>query len=300
MTLRHMRIFISVYDRKNITCAANDLYMTQPAVSRAISEIESHYGLKLFIRLRNGVSPTEAGVWFYREAQHIVCSFDNIESIASNIHNNTMRIDCCALLGQSYMPLCISRFNKLHADLSVKVTISRSSENILSALQHNKIDMAILETKIDSNDNFLVKKLFEYHLVPLFPPHHAFVKKDHLTLEEMGSCDFVCTEKGRPLRVYMEELFSAHGLRFEPQWECVSTQGIINAVSQGHGISFLPLGAIKSAIQNGSVATRAVDNEDFLRNIYIMYPKEHLGICSRTFLNFIVSDSTQYAADRFS
>lgn len=299
MTLRHMKIFISAYERKNITNAANDLHLTQPAVSRAISEIESHYGLQFFIRLRNGISPTEAGTWFYEQARHIVYSFDNMERIASDMHNNTLHIDCCALLGQSYMPLCISRFNKLYPQLSVKVTISRNCENILLALQHKKIDMAILGTEIDNN-NFLVKQLFEYHLVPLFPPHHPLVQKDHLLLEEMESCDFVCTEKGRPLRVYIDGLFSAHGLRFEPQWECVSTQGIINAVSQGHGISFLPPEAIKDALRDGLVATRSIDNEAFLRSIYIMYPKEHMGNFSKAFLKFIISDSAQYAAERFS
>lgn len=299
MTLRHMRIFISVYERQNITYAANDLHLTQPAVSRAISEIESYYGLQLLIRLRNGVSPTETGTWFYEQARHIVYSFDNMESIASDMHNNILRIDCCALLGHSYMPNCVSRFNKLHPELTLKVTISRNSDNVLAALQRKKIDIAVLETEIDKS-SFWVKTLFEYHLVPLFPPHHPLMEKKHLTLEDMEACDFVCTEKGRPLRIYMEEVFSAHGLRFEPQWECVSTQGIINAVSQGHGISFLPKGEINSALQNGLVATRSIDNEDFPRNVYIMYPKDNLGNCAKTFLKFIVSDSAQYAMDQFS
>jgi len=299
MTLRHLKIFIAVYEQKNITCAANDLHLTQPAVSRAIREIESPYGLQLFTRLRNGVSPTESGTWFYEQAQHIVYSFNNMESIASDmLNNNTLRIDCCAMLGQSYMPLCISRFNRLYPQLSLKVTISRSSENILKMLQRKEIDIAIVENEI-VNTSFIARKLFEYHLVPVFPPHHPLIERNHLTLEEMKSCGFICTEKGRPLRKYMEEVFFSHGLLFKPRWECISTQGIINAVSHGHGISFLPHGTIKSALQDDLVATRSIDNEDLLRNIYIVYSREYLGNCARIFLDFVVSDSIEYAAHQF-
>lgn len=77
MTLRHMRIFICVFEQKNITCAANLLHMTQPAVSRTIIEIESHYNMQLFIRLPNGVSPTEAGIWYYNQSKQIVDAYDN-------------------------------------------------------------------------------------------------------------------------------------------------------------------------------------------------------------------------------
>ena len=298
MTLRHLRIFIAVYEQKNITCAANQLYMTQPAVSRAIGEIESKYGLQLFIRLRNGVSPTETGTWFYKQAQHIIYSFDKMESEASNFSSSSLNIDCCAMLGESYMPSCVSRFNKLYPQLSLKVTISKSSEHILIALQRKEIDMAIVETEINSND-FLMKKLFDYHLVPIFPLLHPLIEKNHLSLEEMESCGFICTEKGRPLRTYVEKVFSAHGMQFTPQWVCISTQGIINAVSLGHGISFLPHWSIKSALQNGLVATRSIDNEELLRNVYVVYPKEHLGNCGKTFLEFILSDSVEDATHRF-
>lgn len=110
-------------------------------------------------------------------------------------------------------------------------------------------------------------------------------------LEDMESCFFICTESGRPLRRYLEQVFHVHGMKFEPQWECVSSQGIINAVSQGHGIAFLPLFAVKNALRDGLVASRSIDNEPFLRYIYITYPKEHLSSQAQTLLKFIISDS---------
>lgn len=299
MTLRHMRIFICVYERKNITGAANALHMTQPAVSRAIIEIESHYKAQLFIRLQNGVTPTNRGMWFYNQFKQLIDSYDNMENMAADMLNHNLRINCCAMLGQFYMPLCISRFNKLYPQISTKVTISRNCENILTQMKHKLFDIAILDTEIKSN-SFIVKKLFDYHLVPIFPAHDPLIKKDHLRIEEMESGHFICTEKGRPLRIYMEAVFSTHGMQFEPQWECVSTQGILNAVSQGHGISFLPLGAIKDALREGLVATRSIDNEAFLRNINIVYPKEYIGAEIKTFLQFIISDSKQFKEDWFS
>ena len=72
MTIRHMRIFLEVYRMENITQAAKNLHMTQPAVTRAVQEIERHYGVMLFDRMNRRLFVTEAGRQFYAQALHIV------------------------------------------------------------------------------------------------------------------------------------------------------------------------------------------------------------------------------------
>ena len=80
MTLRHMRIFAEVYRTRNVTHAAQNLHMTQPAVTRAIQELEQHYGVRLFERLYRHLSSTEAAQRLYAQAVYLLDTFDHMEA----------------------------------------------------------------------------------------------------------------------------------------------------------------------------------------------------------------------------
>ena len=79
MTLRHIRIFVTVYQCESITKAAEKLHLAQPSVSLAISELEEYYGLRLFDRMSRRIYVTEAGQQFYHYALHISSLFDEME-----------------------------------------------------------------------------------------------------------------------------------------------------------------------------------------------------------------------------
>ena len=65
MTLRHMKIFVSVFRHSNVTRAADELHLAQPSVSFAIKELEDYYGIRLFERIGKRITPTETGKEFF-------------------------------------------------------------------------------------------------------------------------------------------------------------------------------------------------------------------------------------------
>ena len=79
MTLRHMKIFVTVYQHSSVTKAAGELHLAQPSVSLAVKELEEYYGIRLFDRIGRGIRPTEAGSEFYSYALHIVSLFEDME-----------------------------------------------------------------------------------------------------------------------------------------------------------------------------------------------------------------------------
>ncbi len=80
MTLRHMRVFVSVFRQGSITRAAEELHLTQPAVSLSVKELENYYGIKLFERYGRRIFPTEGARIFYGYAVHIISLFDEMET----------------------------------------------------------------------------------------------------------------------------------------------------------------------------------------------------------------------------
>ena len=79
MTLRHMKLFIAVYQNQGVTKAAHQLHLAQPSISLAIRELEDYYGVRLFDRIGRRILPTECGKEFYGYAIHILSLFDEME-----------------------------------------------------------------------------------------------------------------------------------------------------------------------------------------------------------------------------
>lgn len=84
MTLRHMKIFVAVCRTGSITAAGKQLFLSQPSVSQAISELEQNYGVKLFDRISRRLHITEAGTQLLQYAEHIVQLFDEMEQGIKN------------------------------------------------------------------------------------------------------------------------------------------------------------------------------------------------------------------------
>ena len=120
MTLRHMRIFAEVYRTRNVTHAAQNLHMTQPAVTRAIQELEQHYGVRLFERLYRHLSPTEAAQRLYAQAVYLLDTFDHMEAAMRDWDSlGVVRVGATVTLGSTILPVLARRFAALYPGIEL-------------------------------------------------------------------------------------------------------------------------------------------------------------------------------------
>lgn len=144
MTLRHLHIFVSVYEHKSITKAANTLHIAQPSVSLAIKELGEYYGVQLFDRIGRGITPTEAAKHLYGYAIHIVSLFNEMEQHIKNWDNiGTLRIGASITIGTHILPELIKEYQKHNPDLRLEVIVNKSSA-IEQHILDNKIDIGAL------------------------------------------------------------------------------------------------------------------------------------------------------------
>ena len=145
MTLRHIRIFVTVYQCESITKAAEKLHLAQPSVSLAISELEEYYGLRLFDRMSRRIYVTEAGQQFYHYALHISSLFDEMEKgMKKSGSTGTLKIGAGITIGTSLLPELLIRFRQKHPDFKISALIKNYSA-IEEALLSNEIDFALIE-----------------------------------------------------------------------------------------------------------------------------------------------------------
>lgn len=272
MTIRHMRIFIQVYQAQSITKAAEQLNMTQPAVTRAIKEIEGYYGVQFFERMNRKLYRTEAGRHFYAQALHMVEAFDTMEKGIRNWDAfGVIRIGATVTLGSFLLPELVMHFKERYPETEIQATISNGG-NLQKGLLDNRLDVILVESSV-AEPELHTEPLGADRLILITPPGHGLLSLDEIRLADVAEYPVLLREKGSTVRTFLENYFAVRGISLRPSWESASTQAIIRAVACGIGISFLPEQMVKEAICSGSVCTREIAEADFSRQHYLVWHK---------------------------
>lgn len=270
MTLRHMKVFVTVYQTENVTRAAEILNLTQPVVSRTIQEIERYYGVRLFERINRRLHITEAGKVFYTYALHIIDSFDQMEKGMRNWDElGVLRVGATITLGNALLPQVMEKFQQEHPSLQLRAAISNGAR-LQQALLDNQLDVALIEGEID-DPNLSREAIAGDRLILVLPPEDP--RKDHgpISLQDLARDNFLLREQGSMGRSLVDHIFSVNQIAIQPTMESVSTQAIVRAVHAGLGISFLPEDLVKPALAAGLVSTQKIRNVSLIRENYIVW-----------------------------
>ena len=185
MTLRHMRIFAEVYRTRNVTHAAQNLHMTQPAVTRAIQELEQHYGVRLFERLYRHLSPTEAAQRLYAQAVYLLDTFDHMEAAMRDWDSlGVVRVGATVTLGSTILPVLARRFAALYPGIELQAKVANGSV-LAEALCENQLDLALLENSVSVPD-LHTEPIGTDCLCAVLAPAHPLAQQDTLTLQQLG------------------------------------------------------------------------------------------------------------------
>ncbi len=272
MTIRHLRIFITVYEERNMTAAANKLFMTQPSVSQAIKDLENYYSVVLFERLSRKLYITLAGEKLYQYATHIIKLFDELEdSLKENALQKKLVIGANYTVGVILIHQYIEKFKSIYPDSEIMVIVNKASV-LLEMLKKNELDLALIEEI--KNDSDLIEDFFydDHIVIVANPEHHLFTQKE-ITAQEIASERLLLREKGAGVRNLFESRMNQLGLFIKPYWESTSTTALINAAGNKLGIAVLPFQLVKEHIASGSLKELKVNDMNFSRKLAIAYHK---------------------------
>ena len=271
MTLRHMRIFVSVFQKNSITKAAQELHLAQPSVSPAVRELEDYYGIRLFDRIGRHIAPTECGKEFYRYAVHIVSLFNEMEKKMRNWDTfGTLRIGASITIGTHILPVLIHRYQDQFPDLMIEAKVSKSA-SVEDEIIHNGIDLGLIETQPSHPDLRAVPFMTD-SMCAITAPDHPLASVKSISLAELSRFPFLMREKGSAGRKLLDAAFSLQQITVSPRWESTSTQALVKAVAEGLGVSVLPYLIVKKDSEEGTVRQIPL-NQPIRRNLNVIYHK---------------------------
>ena len=288
MTIRHLRIFRTVCDCGGVTAAAERLYLSQPAVSLAVKELEQHYGTRLFDRIGKKFYRTDAGERLYRAAVMMLSQFDEMEeSLRDGDRLGVLRVGSSITIGTHLLPTLVRRFDALHKNVRVHVTIN-ATQLIEGMLLQNELDFALVEGIVRS-PHLLSEPFEDDRLVCVCPPQSPLAG-GLLTPEAFSAQTFLLRERGSGTRALFDAVLESAGLAACPIWESASTQALIRAVSEGLGVSVLPALFVRHALDAGLVASFKVPALSFARKFSIVRHKDkYQSAAAQAFMALVVA-----------
>ena len=213
------------------------------------------------------------GRQLYARAVHIVGSFDRMEKELKNWDEfGLLRIGATPTLASVLLPKTLMTFEKRHPKLRVRCSVENGT-HLQEALADDRLDFALVEGEVAA-EHLHAEPFSEDRLILLLPPDDPRRNAPALTLRELAESPLLLREKGSMGRSFLDRVFAAHDLPLEPLMESISTHAIIQAVHAGLGISFLPQRLIRHSVESGFVATRAVDDEPFVRRNFAAWHED--------------------------
>lgn len=272
MTLRHFKIFVSVCDTMNMTSAAEQLFMSQSAVSQAIAELEKHYDVKLFERLSRKLYLTQAGQKLLSYARYIIRMNEVVENDMKTLHQNgSIRIGASVTVGAHVLPGLVSHFKKMNPQTNVEV-IEDNTANIENLILQDKIDMGLVEGETSSPD-ILCRAFMDDELVLICSPVHRFAAHTVIEPKELEKEDFIIRERGSGTRKTFEDKMNENQLSWKVAWTCNNADTIKMAVSEGLGVSIISKRAVVNEVTSGLLCLKYVNGISFKRQFKVIYHK---------------------------
>ncbi|WP_019557149.1 LysR family transcriptional regulator [Thiomicrorhabdus arctica] len=290
VTAQQIRIFEAVARNESYTKAAQELSLTQPAVSIQMKRLEENNDVKLIQVVGKKLFLTPAGERMFKSSQNILNELTElniyIKSEQSRIEGE-LRI-AVVTPAKYFISYILKSFLNRYPDVKPVITVI-NRRRILDEIKQNQYDLIIMgrvpeDLKMDSYP------FFKSELVVVAPPQHALAKRRNIPVDVLANERFLMREVGSGVRISCEERFSQDGVKIEPYMEMGSTEAIKQAVMAGLGISILPKQAIRLETRYGHMDVLDVDGFPLTRDWYVANKSNKvLPPAAEAFLEFLKS-----------
>jgi DNA-binding transcriptional LysR family regulator len=265
MNFRQIEAFRAVVQTGTVTAAGEMLHISQPAVSRLLTDLEYRVGFVLFDRIRGRLRLTPEGRAFYREVERAFVGLGQIESAAREIAAHStgkLRILAMPILSGGILPSVLAQMALAHSSLSIQLDTARAG-SIAEQVASGGYDVGFATDPVHDAAAVEVQSLTSRRLLCAFRPEHPLAAREAVRLEELEALPLVLFSRGTKLRSQLDQAFAAQGLRLEGRIAATTVESVCRFVEEGcgsavihplthhiarrHGLAVTPLDADLSA-----------------------------------------------------
>lgn len=284
------KTFYSVAKNKNITKAAHELMISQPAVSKSIKTLEDQVGCTLFIRNKYGVSLTEEGETFYKNIKPAIEMIEHAEETLQetlNLDYGTLSIGVSNTLTRKYLLPYIKKFHEQYPRIKIKISTSPTFELITQA-RNGLIDFIILNLPYQLPSDFKETTLKEVNDCFIASKDWKELKGKTIPLKEMNNYPLILIAKGSNTRIFLDDFCEKNNIMLSPEIELASHSLVTAFTKIGLGIGYATKEFLKKDLKEQTLFEIKTTPTIPPRQIGATYLKQkQLNKASLTFLNLL-------------
>jgi DNA-binding transcriptional LysR family regulator len=291
-TLRQLDTFIAVARELSVSRAAEQLHVTQPAVSMQMRQLEEAVGQPLYESLGRGIRLTDAGEDLRQYALAALAQLRQLDdAMAQRRGLRRGRVELAIVSTAKYfVPMLLAMFRKKFPDVEVTLQI-HNRDSIMTLLANNEIDLVIMghaPASLDCEANVFATNPMAF----VSAPNHPLSRRSAAPLALLADQEFVVRERGSGTRQLMERLFAEHGIAPPIVMEMPSNETIKQAVMAGLGLSFLSLRTIRHELASGHLVQLDLAGMPVVRHWHVTHLRaKRLSPAAQVFKQFLLEEA---------
>ena len=269
-----LKVFYTVANRLSFTKASNELFITQPAVSKHIQELEEYYKIKLFNRNGSKITLTVAGDVLLKHTKNIFEVYRDIDFDMSTLisqRSGLLRIGASTTISQYIIPPLLARFHQKLQDIKVSL-LNGNTEQIENALLQQEIEIGIVEGQ-SKNKSIKYTEFLKDELVLVCKSSNPLVNLNEITQEALKKMRFLMREQGSGTLEVIEFALKPFNIKvseIQIEMQLGSTESIKSYLMNSDCVAFISIHAIQKELQNNELAILDITDLTIERFFYII------------------------------
>lgn len=260
---RKLQIFKYIALNLSFTKAADQFFISQPAISKLIRNLEDEYKMSFFVRQKNSLSLTPEGQIYLKYANLILAIYDEMETeflATKNILPQNITFGASTTIANYILPEIIAQFQCKFPQTCFDIK-SGNSEQIEDDILNQKLDFGIIEGK-NTNQKLHYKKFIKDEIILVTNSKNKIVKKDIITIQDLAELQIISREIGSGTREIINEALQKKGIsKLCSVVTLNSTEAIKNYLKHSNHFAFVSIGAVSEELKNNIF--KIIDIKDF-------------------------------------
>lgn len=296
MNLNQLKIFYLAAKKGNLSLAAEELFITQPAVTKGIQRLQGYYDMKFVDHIGKKLVLTDAGEVLYEVAEKIFELESKAEESIRDFQERKrgrIRILSSESFGDYYLPRIIIPFSKTYPLVRISMNILPTEQVVEQTATLNN-DLGFISYPVD-HKKLLVKEVMEDQLVVITPPGHPLNRHPSLTPRHFKDQMLIMHETGSAPRRAFENYIRKNGLSVDNHLELSSNRAIKRAVEDGIGIALISRKVANEEITSKRLFAIPLSDPSMVRKFYMVHHKDkYLSESLQNFIEMVFLWSAKY------
>lgn len=294
VTLRQLSVFESVARHLSFTRAAQELHLTQPAVSMQVKQLEEQVGLPLLEQIGKRNYLTDAGRELQHYAREVAALLDEAGMVLAEMQGvQRGRLNIAVASTANYFaPRLLATFSTRFPGVTYSLDVTNRA-SLLRQLSENSNDLVIMGRPPEDME-LAAESFMDNPLVIIASPDHPLAPRTGLQLRDLAGESFIVREQGSGTRIAMERFFAERGIALTTSMEMSSNEAIKQAVEAGLGLGLLSMHTLSLELEIGRLAVLDVAELPIMRHWYLVHRAgKRLSGAARAFKAFVLEEGRE-------